>query len=714
MKTTVINVWSVSSIQVKDAWTFHGCTGKRIRLVGIRRPPEIDERAALAKMVELLLDHEVDIVEQWFVQGRTLHAVVELRSKPIWDHLPEFRTYLLEPSRKLSPFDQTALVRVTGGLPPGWENPLTHLDQPDATPYFGEVVYPTKFWLPDFPENLARAELLYCHERDESDDQERRIADFFKSPARNVLVIFGDCGIGKTWFVIHNVINHRPADSDYAYIDLRGRPKDGDLMMAIHRELGQFLDKHINESSDPIKALSHYLDPIVRPLFDKLLYDPNAFPEREKMREAYYKIASDPNRLIDYNDVRLGAYDNSRKKLLVIVDNVDNYSDDEQVVVLEFITRSLLGHDGIRVIVPVRPTSALLMGRLAQALDLIIIGVDLRSPNIEAFLKRRCSVSVSGKRLSLDARLPRSAWTWGKLLQAYVHSESASMLADLCSSESDLPPPSYRSRTAVIRRRYDCRHYIRLFRRLLLSDVIREYENITSEYYAVQALMLRPGEPMAPQSAFLFNLFDNDQPEIAGNALIRYRILEYFHTNSDVGALFDNYFRALGPGPRIARKVMESFILAGLLVADLEFDKYAQKEEMRSARITIAGRRHFAIVRNLWYGICAKTGMHVEPGMIKRGEEARRAAMEEVGIEGKVLLDFYASHGWVSDRDFIEFLFKQEDLESRRIGLFQEAEPSMLGPVSEWINDRSSPAEILGVVYGDQLDLWRRKGKHIL
>lgn len=246
-----------------------------------------------------------------------------------------------------------------------------------------------------------------------------------------------------------------------------------------------------------------------------------------------------------------------------------------------------------------------------------------------------------------------------------------------------------------------------------MSDVICNFQNICNEYYAVHALMLRPGDPLLPQSAYLFNLFDNDLPDTPGNALIRYRVLEHFHSETDVGALFEAYFTALGPGPRIAREVLGSFIAAGLLLPDMVIDPTTGNEIMRSVSVTCAGRRHFAITRNLWYGICVKTGMHIEPEFIKRGDEARQAAHDEVGIQNEALLEFYASHGWVSEKDFLEFISKQEALESRRIGDFQADHPAMLNQIGTLLEQRGSPSEILGELYGEQLYYWRRKGRAI-
>ena len=713
MKTKVVKVLTSCTVQLSEPWHFHSVSGVKVRIVGIRgvTDPEIN-KAAILELTKLVKDQEISIVEKWFVQGRVLHAVVHLNSKPMWEYIPHRRTYILEPSRKLNPFDQSVLVRVSGGIPPLWENPLARETNLNKLPHFGDISYPTKWWLPKYEKEKKIAEILYCHERDDDRDLERKFQSFFNNPTRTVLVLSGDGGIGKTWFAIHNIIAHRPESTDYAYIDLRGRPKGPDLVVALHRELGQFLDQYINQGPDPIKALHHYLVPIVKPYFNqRKKFDVDGQAVQEKMQDAYYKISSDPARLSDYNDIRLGYYDNSEKRLFVIVDNVDNYSEDEQMMVFEYITRSLFGHEGVRVIIPLRPTSKILINRLDQVLDIIYSNIDLRSPNIDKLLERRISRNINGAEISMDSVMSGSSTTWRQLLSKYLSSDSAYLLRDLCSSETDNAQPAFRDNKKLRHPRFDCRHYIRLFRRIVMSDVIRDYENVASEYFAIHALLLKPGEPLLPQSSYLFNLFDNDLPDQPGNALVRYRVLEYFHSNTDIGALFDAYFRALGPGPRIAKDVVDNFISAGLLIPNVIIEPSIGNEIMRSLSISSAGRRHFAIVRNLWYGICVKTGMHIDASLIKRGEDARRAAKEEVGIENSSLLNYYANYGWISDKDFIEFISMQEDLESKRIGDYQKDQPGMLQQIGNLIENRSSPSDILSEYYGLQLDYWRKKGK---
>ena len=290
-------------------------------------------------------------------------------------------------------------------------------------------------------------------------------------------------------------------------------------------------------------------------------------------------------------------------------------------------------------------------------------------------------------------------------VESFIPSPGASLLRDLASVDSDIPPQDFYNRDAVQKARYDCRHYLRLFRRLLTSDVLLNVDNICNEYFALHALLLRPGESFSPESSFLYNLFDNEDPELAGNALVRYRVLEYFHNNSEFGPIFNAYFRALGPGSRVARDIASSFVRAGLLTPKVLIDN--EREIWTGINVTNAGRRHFAVARNLWYGICIKTGMLVEPDMIRRGDDARLLASKFV-TSNKVL-DFYAEHGWVSEEEFIGYLYRQEALEALRIGEFQASNKEFKQVITSLLEYKRSPADILSYDYSWQLYNWEKK-----
>lgn len=467
MDTRVMRVAGPCVLQIADRWTLHGLSGTRVRISGLRGVPQEQAAATVEQMNTLLCGQRVQIKDQWFVEGRTLYARVEFDGRPLAEQWPERRIMVLEPSRRLRLGDQVELVRVSGGLPTYWHNPLPEAEEADTAPFFGEVDYPAKPWLPGYDAAKARAFFLYAHERCDDDEHERKFREYWEIPSRTTLVIFGECGVGKSWFALHNVVEHRSSDSDYAYIDLRGRTSGADLAVALQRELGQYLDHHINQGSDPLKALAHHLYPLVRPMFPGKI-PPVDSPEAREAMAGQYKRLIESLSLSDYNDIRLASYDNLGRMLYIIVDNVDNYPEDEQLTVFDFVQRALRGHPGVRIVVPLRPTSKLMTARLTQVCDSLNLGIDLRSPRMNVLLARRCARTRTGREIAPDARLPCTDMTWAELIRGFMESQAAVLLRDLCSTEADLAEGD----TSAFSKRYDCRHLIRLFRRLIRSDVL--------------------------------------------------------------------------------------------------------------------------------------------------------------------------------------------------------------------------------------------------
>jgi hypothetical protein len=713
-KYRVTSVTGSRSIMVDPIWQFHGMTGSRVRIAGLRPPEESQKQRAHEELTALLFGKDVRLVDKWYVKGKTLVAIIDLNDKPIHEYLPHRKSYLVEPSRRFHPAEQLDLVQIAGGLPPITNNPLNRIKDSPILPFLGEVHYPSKWWELEYNREKKMVDGLFCNGRTgarESREIRGKFKEFFNSPSRTALIIEGDAGVGKTWYCLHTLIHSRPTGSDYAYIDLRGRPRGQDLTQALHRELGQFLDHtiNLNPAVDPYAALRHYLEPIVRPLFPNVNgpLDILNLAIREKMDVAFEMLANDPKLLADYNDVRLGYYDNSGRILFVFVDNIDNYPEDEQAVVFDYVKRCVLGHSCVRLLVSVRPSSRFIIGRLSASMESINVGFKMPSPDINELLQKRLSHNFAGETISLETRVPGSELTWSKLLENYLNSDTSSLLRDLCSTETDIPPNHFEFRNRVVRGSIDCRHYIRLFRRLLLSDVICDFADIASEYFAVHALLLKPGEHFSSDTAFLFNLFDNGKPESLGNALVRYRVLEYFHSQIDFRELFDEYFRCLlGFSHPTARKVAEGFIEAGLIAPKM--DLIDGKELIHSCQITNAGRMHYATCRNTWYAICIKTGMYVEPQMILRGEAARKQAADVIGSERSKTLEFYATHGWVSDDAFIDFLARQEFLENWRINDYQRENPTLSQQIALLLEDLSSPSDILNEEYGTQKHFWQK------
>jgi hypothetical protein len=122
--------------------------------------------------------------------------------------------------------------------------------------------------------------------------------------------------------------------------------------------------------------------------------------------------------------------------------------------------------------------------------------------------------------------------------------------------------------------------------------------------------------------------------------------------------------------------------------------------------LTIPGERHFEIVTDLWYIICIKTGMNIYEHLILYRDEARNCASEF--IRSKDTLDYYSTHGWVSEENFFGFIARQELLESERIALFVRENPDRAVLIKNLTTYLSSPSENMVEGYRNQLEWWRR------
>ena len=500
MYVRVGTVKSDTLIRLSEAWSFHGLSGKDVRLVGLLPAKADESEGARYALRDLIWQKWITIKESWYVDGTTLNAVVHFKEKPIWEYFPNRKAQMLEPSRRFESMDTTPLERVSGGIPLMWENPIPRM-RDDEKPFMGGLPYPTEWWLPTHERDLALVKRLYVTQRVQSKEADDKFQEFFSGSA-TALVIFGDCGIGKSWYAAHTLTNSRPPDSDFVCVDLATNPRGEELIHSIHRTLGTFLDNAINQNPEinTFDALAHHLHPKVAPLFGGD-FDPKGKREREVMQRAYEELVFSPAHLADYNEARIGYYDNVGKTLFVLVDNVDSYPTDEQMEVFELIQRTLAGHRGVKVVVSVRPTSTMLIERLHGTLDFVHLGLHLNSPDVKEVLRRRLGTNYKGKQLDLKRPLPGDGESWNGLLSRYLNSRGATIIMDLCSNESG---PFNRASTYTIateRQRYDVRHYVRLFRRVLQSDAMLSFDNFGREYYIVHSLLLRPGEAFGEEGA---------------------------------------------------------------------------------------------------------------------------------------------------------------------------------------------------------------------
>lgn len=696
MKAKVSEVLSDNIIRLDSRWRFHDLRGGKVKIAGLL-PCQLKDRKTCQLALQKKLENQVvQLIEYLHVSGDLLHARVNLRDRPVQDLFPERRIPDLEPSRWSEPEEHRPIERILGGIPETWSNPLATLD-PDRAPFWGSLRYPVRIWDKDFEREKKLADRLYSDSHQNRSELNRWFQVFLSSPQREApLIVRGHVGVGKSWWIARQ-LSRLPKDKyDVALIDLRFKRRDDRLESEIDLTLDDYLNHYHTDLS--------WIYPEFKSVYGQD-FNPDEPSQRQLIRERALSLT-----LEERNRLRLRSYARPRAKDFIIAfDNIDHFNEDEVSTILDRCRRVIGESAGVRVIVTCRPLTRLPKSRRGVAVgDVITRPVLLRSPDLDDVVLKRMSVNSRGEGLNLDTELPRSKWTLKGIFRAYKNSNkrfgTAELLRTMCCTEhapaEDKEGGSRRPEQST----YDLRHFIKLFRRIVRSDVLTGFQHLGSLYYALHALLLRPGESMMEGEAYLFNLFDNERPDQRGNALARYRVLEYCKLFHDLGDLFDIYFRALGIGANTARQILDMFEDAGLI--DVGFVETIEGKKVPvHGELSVPGRRHFELVTNLWYLICIKTGMNIYKNYILYGDKARRAASDFVTNDAT--LDVYASHGWVSETKLIEFIGNENVLEGRRIGEFQAQHEEFRRQIASMVSLRSNPAANLHYDVQEQLAYWK-------
>ena len=381
----------------------------------------------------------------------------------------------------------------------------------------------------------------------------------------------------------------------------------------------------------------------------------------------------------ELNELRLKSYRYLRKKLLIVIDNLDFFSKVEQDDLIERIIKPRVSGTRVFIIVPLRKTTLYFRERLGDALSRIPKDMELSLLDMRKMIRRRFVTSETAASLE-SAKIPGwEQYTFGQFFDKfYADSPAELLIHDLSQG--------------------DVRHYVRLFRRHIFSHRLQRLSNIGSEYHCIVTLMFLRGDASEKETTFILNLFDNHQPEELGNALIRWRVLEFFLAQEIRGCgeqndFFAYYFRRLGYDLVRVREVLGVFHQAGIIEIHKE-----KGNEMGS--ITRTGRRYADLIQNLWYCIAIKTGMNIYEDLILRGVEAQTEA-------AKVGVDLPEGKEWVPDENFLDFIHHEEEME--QIRLFSNLN---VIAVFEHTIESTGPkpiGQLLVQAYYDQQIKWHRK-----
>ena len=684
MRATVRKVISDLTIEIDPPWTFQKMTGNRVRIAGLA-PAERDRIQQCKEDLQRLIGGKlVSITDFLFVSGSSLYAVVYYDQKPIQQSFLDRMIPSLDPSRWIEPEEKKLASKVFGGIPVSWSNPLASMP-PEQAPFLDNTRYPSKIWAKSYEEERKLVEVLYSDSHYNKLELDKAFHRFLSTLQKEApLVVVGEVGTGKSWWLCRTLMNLDPKKYHVIVVDLRYTLRMEDLQKSIALEIDDFLLHLLPDLSwlyPDFEAIYkgrdfNPEDPIIKKQLEEAALDIKDVYERVKKKLRYYDRPEVP-------------------ELIVAFDNIDHFNEEELSIVADTCRRIVGYSSGVRSIITMRPTT-----RLPKSRAGLFFGdagpanarVIFKSPDVYHMLQRRLSISDTGTKLNLRRRIGDTYISW----------------EELCCSETlpqDAKGRFSEAKSTAAGVSYDLRHYLKLFRRILHSDVLGSLMNIGNIYYGIHALLLAGKDPMSDADSYLFNLFDNEKPTRRGNALVRYRVLEYCKLFNDLGEVFDFYFRALGCEVESARHLLDLFRDAGLTHISYKEDEMGNKMPSE-AILTVAGQRHFDIVTNLWYIICIKTGMNIFADLVLRGEDAKSKASEFV--KSDKILDYYAEHGWVSEEDFIEFLGLQEVLEYKRIGDFQASHPEWKDVVANMVAKISSPAANIYWSYNLQKKYWLR------
>lgn len=626
-----------------EEWSYLGMRARKIRIAGLLPADSEHLPRVLRKMENNLVGKSFLIAAHHFIEsGPILVADVDIAGVDLRDFFGDRLLPHTPRSRVLDPEDTRLVRRVRSTKSRSWNNPLSAVAL-EQRPSLGNLRFPPEPWLQHYREELRRVMSLFCDARAEREADQGGVTKFLTERSHPTMVLVGDCGCGKSWFIRHSLAHHPPPDTDVGLIDVSSFSKAGEPRLAnfaerLQLKLAEILGEFVNKRPGGLMtALRYHLEREARGIFGD---QPFENPETQAWCRQYLVELAKLANLTAYNALRLQSYGYTDRDLVLVIDNVDAfYKTDEQAQVFEATLENIARTDGVYIIMPMRPSTEFLAKRRSTLLQHQIFSLHLSPIDTTRMLNQRLTTSPTGSDLRhVRVRDGAREWTFLEVLNKYIGSDSSAIIRDLAQG--------------------DLRHYIRLFRRLFYSNELNGLANIGKEYHCLGALMLKPGEGFREDMSFVLNVFDNEHPQEIGNALIRWRVLEYFlrgHRQCE-GEFFEYYYRRLGYDLVRVRAVIELWNDAGVL--DL-FPKRLGGEAVP----TPCAAAYEMLVHNLWYCIAIKSGMHIDATYILIAGTAKAAARQ-------YRIDVSGVGEWVSDAGFLEFLADEETLEEARLAAF--------------------------------------------
>lgn len=283
----------------------------------------------------------------------------------------------------------------------------------------------------------------------------------------------------------------------------------------------------------------------------------------------------------------------SDESMFIVLDNIDKTYEKEQEEILKLTSR-LLKNANIKLIVPLRKSSQLLGDRFKGLSETRFDGMELSPLNFKEMIHKRFRYNSEGKNI------------YNKEIIENGNKYTYKIIYNLLFVEDD--PDS--AGNLLIQLSYpNARVFLSMVMKVITSSQLKGLENINKNEFVIAALMLSDESTGDPYDTFLLNLFENNEPGVYGNNLIRFRLLEYFYqekNGSPNDSNFEKHFQRLNYNMDKLIKVLSIFVGRNLLQSSkfLSPDEILNKsiDELGSYNITKSGEAYFdLLLKKQWY-----------------------------------------------------------------------------------------------------------------
>ena len=511
-----------------------------------------------------------------------------------------------------------------------WRNPLSSVA---PRPYLSSPIFPKDKLSPEYKRASEILMRFYTPQR-EGEDETRKLVDFILNPEKQCFVIWGDIGIGKSWFVryqLESLKKDNPNAFYYGIVDML-RASTEDARSQLESQMIHILESYCR---DTLGGLKKGLHPLCENMAGISYLD-------HSMEEFHVEVQSVKEKIVastssDRLQFLLDALEcASGPPLFIAIDNIDRAVGSDQSLMADLIARRL-HNSKIYLIFSLRSSSKILLDH-----DKILgffekSDMHLSSVRFPSMLRPRFANAKDGEALS--AKVPTGGRdeepsSFGELIEAFLNSDAGEFVLDLAGTNS--------------------RKLLDFLSRILYSNHLApSVMNIRDPETCIAALLMLDQPKFDPELSYILNLFDNAEPSSPGNSLIRFRVQEYLRQTGEVSFQerhCANYFTSLGYSLERVKEVVATFVGVGLAqtTPPRTADNIRQQEltKIGGVRLTTGTAAQYdKLLKSPWYFICVKNDTFVPDEIIKANK---------LGYE------------YVSDGDFVDFIKSEEDDERRR------------------------------------------------